>query len=71
MSYSLPPPDEQKLPEFTIWNDGRGRWLAHEAGGLVGGWFVRRKEAVRFALHEATGDPQRVHVVPKSAGLRH
>lgn len=65
MSYFVQALDGRPLPEFTIWRDERGRWIAHETRGLVGGLFVSRKEAVRFALHEAYGDRQRIHVEPE------
>jgi hypothetical protein len=71
MSRFVQPSSGQPLPEFTIWRDERGRWIAHDARGLVGGLFVSRREAVRFALHEANDDPLRVRVVSKSGGLHH
>jgi hypothetical protein len=56
-------PNEPVRREFAICPNGRGRWLAVEADGLLGGVFVSRKEGERFALHEADDDPVRVHVV--------
>jgi hypothetical protein len=56
-------PNEPVQRAFTICPDGRGHWLAIEAHGLLGGVFVSRKEAERFAMREADDDPKRVHVV--------
>lgn len=64
-------PNEPLRREFTICPDGHGRWLAVEAHGLLGGVFVSRKEAERFALNEADDDPERVHVVSASDIRRH
>jgi hypothetical protein len=57
--------------EFTICRDRHGHWLAVENHGLLGGVFVSRKAAERFALREAGDDPERVHVAAAGgAGLR-
>jgi hypothetical protein len=50
------------LREFTICPDSHGHWLVVEAHGMLGGLFVSRQAAERFALHEADDDPARVHV---------
>jgi hypothetical protein len=50
------------LREFTICPDRHGHWLVVEAHGMLGGVFVSRQAAERFALHEADDDPARVHV---------
>ena len=50
--------------EFTICPDRHGHWLVIEAHGLLGGVFIDRKAAERFALDEAGSDPARVHIVP-------
>jgi hypothetical protein len=50
------------LREFTICPDSHGHWLVVEAHGMLGGVFVSRQAAERFALHEADDDPARVHV---------
>jgi hypothetical protein len=59
-------PYEPVRREFTICRDRHSHWLAVEAYGLLGGVFVSRKAAERYALHEADDDPERVHVVPAS-----
>jgi hypothetical protein len=61
-----------KVPRgFTICPDRHGHWLAVESHGLLGGVFVSRKAAERFALHEADDDPERVHIVPAAQIRRH
>jgi hypothetical protein len=64
-------PDVQRQREFTICRDRHGHWLAVEAHGLLGGVFVSRKAAERFALREANDDPERVHVVPAARARQH
>jgi len=66
MPYFELPPGQRVLREFTIRRDQRGCWIAHEAHGLLGGVFISRKEALRFALSEADGDAARVHLEPAS-----
>ena len=66
MSYFDLPPGQRVLREFTIRRDQCGRWVASEAHGLLGGVFLSRKEALRFALYEADGDAARVHVEPST-----
>jgi hypothetical protein len=64
MPYFDMPPGHRVLREFVIRRDKRGRWIASETHGLPGGVFLRREEALRFALYEADGDATRVHVEP-------
>jgi hypothetical protein len=71
MPYFDPPPGRRVLREFTIRRDQRGRWVASEAHGLLGGEFVSCKEALRFALYEADGDAARVHFDPPTENLHH
>lgn len=52
----------QEAHDFEIVQDGNGHWVARDRDGLIGGVFRTRKDAVRFALFEAGGDPARVHV---------
>jgi hypothetical protein len=47
---------------FEISRDARGHWVVDDGEGLVGGVFVTCKDALRFALGEAGGDPAHVHV---------
>lgn len=67
MEPPLQSPGEPMPREFTICRDRHGHWLAVEAHGLLGGVFVSRKAAERFALHEANDDPARVHVARAAA----
>jgi hypothetical protein len=64
MPYFELPPDQRVLRQFTIRRDRHGHWIASETHGLLGGVFVSRKAALRFALYEADGDAARVHVDP-------
>ena len=64
-------PNEPVRHEFTICPDGHGHWLAVESHGLLGGVFVSRKAAERFALREADDDPVRVHVVTAADIRKH
>jgi hypothetical protein len=41
----------------------RGHWIARARDGLIGGTFLSRRDAVRFALFETSGDPSYVHEV--------
>ena len=52
---------------FEITREARGRWLVHDKEGLVGGVFLTRQDATRFALGEVAGDPSYVHVLAKPA----
>lgn len=57
--------------QFTIRRNPGGSWLAEESHGSLGGIFVSREAAVRFALRETDGDADRVHVEPAPAILEH
>lgn len=71
MPYFDQPPGRCVLREFTIRRDRRGRWIASETHGLLGGVFLSCKDALRFALYEADGDAARVHVEPSPQLSRH
>lgn len=47
--------------DFHIGRDRRGHWIVSERHNLSGGVFLTRKDAIRFALFEAGGDPSHVH----------
>ncbi|HZU91647.1 MAG TPA: hypothetical protein VE993_20510 [Stellaceae bacterium] len=47
---------------FEIACDARGRWVVRDREGLVGGVFLTRRDAVRFALGEVAGDAAYVHI---------
>lgn len=48
---------------FEITCDAQGHWRVRDQEGLVGGVFLTRKDALRFALGEAAGDPADVRVL--------
>lgn len=52
---------------FEVSCDAHGRWRVRDRAGLVGGVFLTRKDAIRFALGEAAGDPACVHVLAEPA----
>jgi hypothetical protein len=52
---------------FEIAQDRRGYWIARDVGGLIGGVFRTKKDAIRFALLEVNGDSAHVHVLPEPA----
>lgn len=61
--------DPRRVSEhhFEISRDGHGRWIVSDAEGLVGGVFLSRKDALRFALRETDGDAECVHVAAEPA----
>jgi hypothetical protein len=52
---------------FEILRDTKGHWVVRDREGLVGGVFLTRKDAVRFALGEVAGDAAYVHVCAEPA----
>ena len=66
MPYFDAPPGQRALKEFTIFRDRSGRWIAAEKHGGLDCVFGSRDEAMRFALWQADGDIDRVHVEPKT-----
>jgi hypothetical protein len=57
------PPSCLSPPIFMIGRDGRGHWVAQEQGGLRGGLFVNRAEAVKYAKFESGHYPHAVVMV--------
>jgi hypothetical protein len=55
--------------EFTICRDRPGHWVAVEVHGLLGGVFVSRQAAERFALDEVNDAPHCVHIVTSGPAL--
>ena len=43
-----------------IGKNSRGHWVAQEQGGLYGGLFVNRTQAVRYALFENGHHPETI-----------
>ena len=53
---------------FDIGHDHRGHWIARDRDGLTGGTFLTHRDAVRFALFEADGDPSYIHEAKAASG---
>ncbi|MBX9830267.1 MAG: hypothetical protein K2Y27_35380 [Xanthobacteraceae bacterium] len=51
-------------PFYLIGRNSRGQWVVREQGGLCGGLFVSRAEAVKYAMYETGRRPQAVIMVP-------
>ena len=49
---------------FLVGRDRDGHWIARDQGGLRGGLFVDRTEALKFAMFENGNRPQAVVMVP-------
>ncbi|WP_337270509.1 hypothetical protein [Oryzifoliimicrobium ureilyticus] len=54
---------------FTIGHDADGRWLVCDCLGLVGGVFVDRASAIRFAVTESGRHPEAVACLPDQSVL--
>jgi hypothetical protein len=67
MSSFMPQPIATRY-HFDIAQNPRGYWVAKDDGGLIGGVFRSRKDAVRFALFEAAGESAHVRVLPADSG---
>jgi hypothetical protein len=70
MSYFDAPPGERVLREFTIARDQNGRWLVTETPKLVVHAFESYTAAERFAVREAEGNCDLVHVLPPKTEQR-
>lgn len=47
-------------PIVLIGRNSRGHWVAQQKNGLYGGLFVRRADAVRYALFENGHHPEAI-----------
>jgi hypothetical protein len=56
-------------PLFLIGKNGRGNWVVRDEKGLVGGLFVSRADAVKFALFEKGNRPRAAIMVPDGLEL--
>ncbi|UXS02419.1 hypothetical protein [Agrobacterium tumefaciens] len=63
-----PPPSTNA--RFTIGQNENGWWLVCDRLGLVGGLFIDRASAVRFAKDESDGHPEQVGCLPERQGLK-
>ena len=55
---------------FDIRRNRQGYWVARDSRDLVGGTFLTRKDALRFALFESGGDSAHVHTYPEPTAAR-
>ena len=53
-----------KPTRFRIGRNSRGQWVVQDEGGLCGGLFIGRAEALKFAMFENGNHPQTVVMVP-------
>jgi hypothetical protein len=70
MSYFDAPPGERVLREFTIARDHSGRWLVTETPKLVVHAFESYAAAERFAVRQAEGDYDLIHILPVETEAR-
>ena len=63
MGQKEPPSSLQNLL-FMIGRNSKGQWVVQDQGGLHGGLFVNRVEALKYALFENGNRPQAVVMVP-------
>lgn len=63
MGQKEPPSSLQHLL-FIIGRNSKGQWVVQDQGGLHGGLFVNRTEALKYALFENGNRPQAVVMVP-------
>jgi hypothetical protein len=54
----------EKTPLFFIGQNRRGNWVAKMKHGLIGGLFINRAAALKFALFENGNHPEAVITVP-------
>ena len=54
----------EKSPLFLIGQNRRGNWVAKMKHGLIGGLFINRAAALKFALFENGNHPEAVVAVP-------
>jgi hypothetical protein len=54
----------EKKPLFFIGQNRRGNWVAKMKHGLIGGLFINRAAALKFALFENGNHPEAVVAVP-------
>jgi len=53
-----------RSPLYFIGRNARGNWVVQDQGGVRGGLFIDRSEALRFAMFENGNHPQAVIMVP-------
>ena len=58
------PQTSSRSPLFRVGKDSHGHWVVQDQGGLRGGLFIGRAEALKFAMFENGNRPQAVIMVP-------
>ena len=58
------PQTSSRSPLFRVGKDSHGHWVVQDQGGLRGGLFIGRAEALKFAMFENGNRPQAVILVP-------
>jgi hypothetical protein len=53
-----------QLPTFFVGKNSRRRWVVRDQRGLCQALFVKRAEAIRFAIYASGGRPRAVTMVP-------
>lgn len=53
-----------RLPTFFVGKNSRRRWVVQDQHGLCRALFVKRAEAIRFAMYASGGRPRAVTMVP-------
>jgi hypothetical protein len=53
-----------KSPTFFVGKNSRRRWVVQDQRGLCRALFVKRAEAIRFAMYASGGRPRAVTMVP-------
>ena len=70
MSKGEPPSASGLSPAlFLIGKNSRGNWVVQDAGGLRGGLFIDRTQALKFAMSENGSRPPAVIMVPDGLEL--
>ena len=59
-----PSPSCSRSSLFLVGRNSRGNWVVQDQNGLLGGLFVDRAEALKFAMFENGKRPQAVIMVP-------
>lgn len=60
---------EARGPRFIVGRDEKGQWLVTDREGLIGGLFVDRAAAMRFAQSESDHSAGAVFCVPETIRL--
>ena len=64
MGQKEPPSSKPAAALFMIGKDSHGHWVVQDQGGLNGGLFINRAQALKFALFENGNRKDAVVTVP-------